>query len=397
MAVRTLSPTFFFLPPWLGLSWRALARTLAYPAADKRDLRLDLLRGFCVFAMIVDHIGGSSWLYGLTGGNRWLVSAAEGFVFLSGLTMGLVYREKLRRFGLRAAAKAALRRAGTLYLLTVALTLIFTALARLTDLALWTDRALASGAPLELVIGALTLHYTYHGADILALYTLLVFASPALFLLLSGGRTVLVMAASWLLWFGFQLLPEALNIPWSIRNAHYFPLAAWQVLFVGGLVLGWHRRTISAAVKQRLALLRNVPLVLSLGSPLLALGSVGWIGRGDLASGGFDPALGLFAKSNLGPGRLVLFLAIFALAYLTLTVAWQPIARAVGWLLLPLGQTTLYGYTMQLFLILPLYNLLAIGNDDPQQIVRNTVGQLATVLLIWTMVRTRFLFRVVPR
>ena len=34
-----------------------------------RDPRLDLLRGFCVFAMIVDHIGGSSWLYALTGGN----------------------------------------------------------------------------------------------------------------------------------------------------------------------------------------------------------------------------------------------------------------------------------------------------------------------------------------
>src|SRR5437763_8634388 len=150
--ITTLPTLQFMLPTW-PFDWPALGRALAYPRAEKRDLRIDLLRGFCVFAMIIDHIGGSSWLYGLTGGNRWLVSAAEGFVFLSGLTMGLVYREKLRCFGLRSAARAALRRAGTLYLLTVALTLIFTALARLTDLAVWADRALATGEPAELLLG----------------------------------------------------------------------------------------------------------------------------------------------------------------------------------------------------------------------------------------------------
>src|SRR5205823_10521200 len=208
MAVRSVTPTFYFLPPWLGLSWRPLVRALAYPATDRRDLRLDLLRGFCVFAMIVDHIGGSSWLYAFTGGNRWLVSAAEGFVFLSGLTMGLVYREKLRRYGLRAATRAALRRAGTLYLLTVALTLSFTALARLTDLAVCADRALATGEPAELLLGALTLHYTYHGSDILALYTLLVAGAPLLFFLLDRGYAGLVLAGASLLRLGHLLFPE---------------------------------------------------------------------------------------------------------------------------------------------------------------------------------------------
>src|SRR5688572_10329756 len=150
-------PALGSLVAWLGARWRVLAAMVAYPIAEQRDLRLDLLRGFCVFAMVVDHIGGSSWLYALTGGNRWLVSAAEGFVFLSGLTMGLVYREKVRRLGLRATTRLVLRRAVTLYWLTVVLTLIFTVLARLTDLALWTDRELAAGVPLHLLVGALTL------------------------------------------------------------------------------------------------------------------------------------------------------------------------------------------------------------------------------------------------
>src|ERR671939_252994 len=62
-----------------------------YAAEGKRDLRLDFLRGFGGFAMVVDHLGGDSWLYALTGGNRFLVSAAEGFVFISGAVAGIVY------------------------------------------------------------------------------------------------------------------------------------------------------------------------------------------------------------------------------------------------------------------------------------------------------------------
>src|SRR5438874_1921460 len=61
------------------------------PGPGRRDARLDLLRGFAVFAMVVDHFGGKSWLTLLTGGNEFLVSAAEGFVFLSGFVMGMVY------------------------------------------------------------------------------------------------------------------------------------------------------------------------------------------------------------------------------------------------------------------------------------------------------------------
>lgn len=57
----------------------------------KRDLRIDLLRGVAVFSMIVGHIGGwSSWLNPITGGNAFIVSSAEPFVFISGLVMGMV-------------------------------------------------------------------------------------------------------------------------------------------------------------------------------------------------------------------------------------------------------------------------------------------------------------------
>src|SRR5215212_8343387 len=107
-------------------AFEALLASMRFVAAPVgRDPRLDALRGFCVFAMIVDHVGGSSWLYVLTGGNRGPVTAAEGFVFLSGLVLGMVSRRRVSRDGLGVAIRSALGRAWTLYGLTVALTLIF--------------------------------------------------------------------------------------------------------------------------------------------------------------------------------------------------------------------------------------------------------------------------------
>ena len=81
-----------------------LWQTWAYRAATSRDLRLDFLRGLCLFIMIVDHIAGPSWLRWLTGDNSFYVSAAEGFVFISGLLVGTIYRNVIVRAGFRAAA-----------------------------------------------------------------------------------------------------------------------------------------------------------------------------------------------------------------------------------------------------------------------------------------------------
>src|SRR5581483_5784853 len=74
-------------PAWGALPFVLKMPHLAYVPSGRRDLRLDFLRGFCALAMIVDHIGGASWLYALTGGNRFFTSAAEGFIFISGLVV----------------------------------------------------------------------------------------------------------------------------------------------------------------------------------------------------------------------------------------------------------------------------------------------------------------------
>src|SRR5207249_5110450 len=131
---------------------------------------------------------------------------------------------KRDRSGLTAAMGDALRRARTLYIATVTLTIIFSILYLYTDIALWTGRDFGLGIDSlpEVIVGALTLHYTYHGTDILAMYTLLVMLAPLVLLLLSVGQWRWVLVPAWLWWLAYQVYPEEAAFPWYIRHGENF-------------------------------------------------------------------------------------------------------------------------------------------------------------------------------
>jgi enterochelin esterase-like enzyme len=384
-------------------SWLAsLVRLLAswrYRASGSRDLRLDLLRGMCVFAMVVDHVGGASWWYALTGGNRGAVSAGEGFVFLSGLVAGLVYSRKVLRSGLVATTWALLRRARLLYVVTVAMTLAFVFLEVATDLQLWVDRSTGLGADslAAVVIGALTLRYAFHGSDILAIYTILLCASPIVFYLLRAGHARWVLAGSWALWTLYALFPGSLEI-WRIQNGIYFPIAAWQMLFVTGLVLGYS--VVSAEQRGPLrwsSAIRGAAPYVAIAAVLMI--AVGWLRAANplevLPAASFNPtgleyerwATGIWDKVYLGPGRLAAFAALAVLCFGALTLFWQPIERVIGWLLLPLGAGSLQAYVSHLFLVVAGYNLGIMGFDSSALIWQNTFAQLGLVLLVWALLQ----------
>lgn len=365
-------------------SWR-------YPSEGRRDVRLDLLRGYAVFAMICDHVAGLSWLSPLTGANRFIVSAAEAFVFLAGLVLGMVFGGKIKRDGWQVGAEAILKRATVLYGATVGLTLLFVALFQFTHLKLWLDRAYGLGLtdPVELVVGTLTLHYTYHGTDILWMYTILIAAAPFVFLLLNLGHTRYVLAGSWLLWLVYQLFPAQAAIPWVATNVNYFPVAAWQVIFVNGLLMGWHRDRVRAAFLRVspgvvLALCTAGMAVLILIQRAHDTGRLaGWPIIGRLAG---ELYLTLFDKPSLAPGRLIAFAILFGFAYSLVTVFWTPIRRALGWLLLPLGTSSLRAYGMHLLVIVLVYNVDVLARQYDRSRTGNTILQVVTVGLTFLVV-----------
>ncbi len=382
-------PNLSVLPRSWALQW-------SYASRDKRDLRVDLLRGFAVFMMVVDHLGGSSWLYLITGGNAFFTSGAEAFVFISGLVVGMVYGSIALKEGLKSARIKALKRALTLYKLTVVLTLGFATFSLFFGLP-WA-RDLQISNPLYFVLDVLLLRRTMYLVDIPLMNALLLLLTPVGLWLLVTKRSAWLVAASGILWLAFQLFPVQAQFPWPIIGNTTFNLSAWQLLFFVGMTIGFHREKVS----RRLNRIPRLPYFLLTGALLIFLID---LHSANGAVSEFLPGLNaqsfigeLFQKSALAPGRLVASFIVFQFAYLAATLLWKPIYKALGWLLLPLGQNSLYCYSMHVVLIGLFYSALPRLPFDILTIgTLNTSLQLVVVLGIWTMTRSQFLFKVVPR
>jgi hypothetical protein len=349
----------------------------------KRDLRLDLLRGFAVIAMVADHIGGErSWLYAITGGDAFFVSAAEVFVFISGLLMGIISAAVVARQGLGAALMKILHRAWTLYLMTVTLTLIFMALSTQWGLG-WGTAATESTWP-ELMVSVLTLHRTMYLTDVLLLYTFLVLMAVPVLILLVHAQTAIVLTGSWALWCLWQLTPQHAQIPWTIADNSVFNFPAWQVLFVTALAIGYHRHRLEALCAQVAE-----RTVLSVAGVIVAAAITTYIVLRLPTSASYAVlADQLFGKVDLRLGRLLVFGGFFIFAYMSLTLAWAPIRRALGWLLLPLGQDALSAYILHLFVVALAVKLRpVIFGTSAATPAENTAFQLAGIACIWLAIR----------
>ncbi len=386
-AARTF-PNLWTLPRSILADW-------AYPAADKRDLRLDLLRGFAVVVMVVDHFGGSSWLYLITGGNAFFVSGAEAFIFISGLVVGMVYGGIALKQGIWTAQKKALERAWTLYGLTVVLTLLFAAFSLYGGLD-WAKELQISN-PWIFALNVATLRQTMYLTDVPLMYTLLmVWAAVGLWLLYKG-QTKWLLAGSGALWLAFQL--DAVQVPWPVDGNTIFNFAAWQFLFFVAMAIGYHRK----ALTEKLGQLPRWPYLFFSGLLVVWLLQV-YSTNGALLTQSWPGVdthaimTSFFLKSSLAPGRLMASFVIFQFAYLVATLFWKPIWSALGWLLLPLGQNALYAYTMHVVIIGSFYVLFPLLPVNIQAMgTVNTSLQLLVILGIWAMIQRQFLFRIIPR
>lgn len=360
-------------------------RWLTYSSSDKRDLRLDYIRGYCVFMMIVDHVSGPSWLYLITGNNRWVISAAEGFVLISGLVMGIVYRPTYLRLGFEEVTIRAFDRAKSLYLLFVGLTFAMTGM----QLALGTPASKAITEPTAWILGVITLHQSSYLTDVMLFYTLAVALSPIVFLAFHQGKTFAMLVFSWTVWLVYQISPNLADYPWPILNQDAFPLAAWQVLFVSGLAIGYHRDKVEKFI-------RNLP-----GGPILPiigfaslLVVVLFLDRidvllGSMTTGRLSEILTeLFYKFDVRPGRILGIIAVFPLFYAALTYFWGPIKTLTGWLIIPLGQHALDAYSVHIFFVVlvgALRTRVVLLYGIPEW--ANTVLQLLVVLMVYALIK----------
>ncbi len=363
--------------------WRYQAR------GSQRDLRLDFLRGLCLAVMIIDHLWRSA-LHLVTKEFIGTVSGAEGFVFISGLVAGIVYTRRLHEHGWPEVIRRLFHRAGQLYLAHQGFLLIALAYLMATDV--WSlEEDLARGIHV-VVWDLLTLRYQPALYDVLPMYIAFLILMPAALWLLATGRTVwlVLISASAYLYHIFH--PYALSRPVLLGERGLdpvFPFLSWQLLFFLGTTLGYHRDRLNhwwsrmphwpfyGFLFTTFALFFAYRQVLNLG----------------ILYPDRDAYRFWFDKSLLGPGRVVNFLVVFALALLVLDRIWAPLARTVGRILIPLGQHSLYVYLMHIVLI---YAALAIPEMWVPAVGRSVL-EIGAVLLLWVMVQRRFLFRLVPR
>ncbi|WP_370249323.1 OpgC domain-containing protein [Nocardioides sp.] len=396
-------------------SWR-------YPDENaSRDRRLDLLRGWIIIAVVVTHTEVNGlWSY-LTLNGIGAITGAELFVLLSGIVLGMVYRPAVRRMGEWVTAVTMWRRARKQYVTAVVVVLLVPLLGlipyvRAEVVSTFTDRgtgengAAALGQVYDLypnVERLLDYPPPWYAVRSLLLLEIgpWVFNIMGLFVVLSLLLPLLMVLIKRRLWWALLALSWTAYVVGTITDYHplnsqfefVFPLLIWQLPFAHGLVIGWYRREITAALTSRWGKILVGLVVVAYAAVLVWL----WVCFREGWSPVFLPdSTYLWLYDNayirvfLQPGRLFDLLLMIVVPYAVLTTCWKPIDKAVGWFWTPLGENSLYVFIVHVFFVIAVGSLTFLPVENYWV---GTAVHTVVVLLIWAMVRSKFLFKVIPR
>jgi hypothetical protein len=365
-----------------------------YASGSRRDLRIDWLRGLAMTCVIVNHSKLSSLLSWFSYERFWVVTAAEVFVVLSGVVLGMVYGRRLARNGWQAVVKGLGRRAALLYFTFVAVTLSIVALAalgvdvkpltssdghgpawflepRTLTAAGWRDILLMRAGPWAF--------------EIIGLYVWLVAAAvPCLLVLHRAGWRVL-LGFSWAVYLWYRISPHAITAA-GFESA--FPLLAWQLLFVHGITIGYHRDRVAAFAERLPRLTPRAALVAAAAFALFAFcnpwsDGPSWLHLPVLSPESFSAVYErYFTLSDLRVGRLVNLAVGLPIGYAMLA-RFAALARPFETLFVTLGQQSLGAF------ILHVYGLLLVAHLPlPYDVWINTLVQLALVVGIATVLNS---------
>jgi hypothetical protein len=291
-------------------------------ANAKRVGSIDFWRGSVLIAILVDHIPGNVLEF-FTPRNFGLSDSSEAFVFLSGLSVGMVYLPRARKHGLAAVARGCLQRALKLYGVHIALTAAALAIFALAfwlsgvdDLIEAHGRSFVFGSPMVGLTGLIVLSHQLGYFNILPLYIVLMLWAP-LALALAMRHSALALTSSVATYAASRAF--GLYLPnWPEPGGWFFNPFAWQLAFTLGLV---------CAIVWRNGPPRATPGLVTVSITTLALAALATTSGAGLAPGLRDAASAHLdlAKQDLGLARLGHFVA---LAYL---VAIAPgLRRMIG-------------------------------------------------------------------
>ena len=218
----------------------------------KRFDIIDGMRGYFLVFMLINHLifAGGYWLVKVNHNQLAFVEDAQGFVFLSGLLIGMVYARKMVKNGYAAGRQAIYSRAFELYRYAMGIVLAILVAQMFLPQAytVWYNWLgyTTFDDPLRLAAIA-TFLFQPTFMDILPQYIVYMLFAPMLVKLVLEDKWAYVLAGSLVVWMAGQLglqriVTEPLNQlvmgpdDQGIRVS--FNLLGWQIVFYSGLVLG---------------------------------------------------------------------------------------------------------------------------------------------------------------
>jgi len=357
---------------------------------------IDIIRGYFLFVIVIDHLGRFFGFYDLfTGRAHQWVSAAEGFFFVSGMMIGLVRGRKLKDKPFLESVKKVMSRGFQLYLWGVGLTLLFTLFAHfMVGMPGLKEGAFNNEPFSKLLIYAFTLRYNYGWTDFLGYYAIYMFISPlALFLLRRGYWYILLLlsTAVWYLGGNSQLGMQLLFFGGSIVGFYLPEIEHWFLhlhkkvrLFIASILITLTSLTIALSMflNTFIDTLHNVTHYPRFGLPVEVIFNYN---AHTLAP--------LFDRYKLAPGRILLFILWFSTLYLVVRRYEEPIKNTLGKFFIPYGQNSLYVYIVHSFFVFFSHPLFPTQTNFIVSFGVNTL----VLVIIWLMIKTKFLFKIIPR
>ena len=365
--------------------------------AKRRIYELDLLRGFFICVIILDHLQfWPSPLQYFTGQGRLWVSAAEGFFLISGLLIGYLRAYKGASTPLKTLSQGLWKRAFTLYLWCVIITLVVTALAIAlphSPLMPKSPSTEDTSALLTYLFHTLTMNHASDWIYFLRLYAIMLAVTPLFLYLIRRG-----------LWLVAALISLSAYAASVMMNTGEIALQ-WQILFFGAALIGWKLETLLGWLRARPRVRLSVIVSLigiTLSTMVLSYFMVhGWsyvespdarLSRESYVSirSNVDP---LFSNTPLAPLRILLAFIWFGglLALFHVIRPW--LLRFGGWLLLPFGQGSLTAYCLQAIVLSFAVTLIPLTES---YWLNGLVGVLV-ILFIAGLMRLKIVQKVLPR
>ena len=351
-----------------------------------RDLRIDFFRGLALYMIMFDHIPGDP-LNRFTYARIGFSDALEIFVFLSGVSCGIVYSRVLWRQGVSGLLRRVSRRALQIYTYYLITSLIIIMLIAVSwDLIAIPDNHQAfiklQEDPLAAIQSAIFLVSLPELPGILVLYLELTLFSIPMFLLIAARSSAAALSVSGGLWLLAQIYPDLLPFPRMANHSYYNPMA-WQFIFCIGMFVGtWYNSD-----ELSLKIFRKRPWVL-LACTVVAAGllyqfarlldAYQYLSLGTLAG---SDATRAQMKESLSVIRLVHFLSVALLV----AIYVKPSSPVLSWpgagIIIKSGRSSLQVFCVGAVLSVMLNLFVAV--EGPGRIGRVILDCAAILLIAW--------------